>query len=236
MIKKITGYFSKGELLLWLSSVTLIIGCFLIFDRANYITLINSLIGATSLIFIAKGNPIGQGLTVVFSLLYGYISYSCAYYGEMFTYLGMTAPMAVISLVSWLKNPYQDNKPEVKVNRLKRSEIAFAFALSAAITVIFYFILKAFNTANLPISTFSVFTSFLAVYLTFRRSSYYALAYAANDIVLIVMWSMAMIKNISYVSVVVCFVMFLANDLYGFYNWNRMCRKQSKEYGNEQYS
>lgn len=226
MIKKITDYFSKGEIILWLSSVTLIIGCFIAFDRTNYITLINSLIGATSLIFIAKGNPIGQGLTIVFSLLYGYISYSCAYYGEMFTYLGMTAPMAVISLISWLKNPYQDNKSEVKVNRLKLSEIAFAFALSAAVTIIFYFILKAFNTANLLISTFSVFTSFLAVYLTFRRSSYYALAYAANDIVLIIMWSMAIINNISYVSVVVCFVMFLANDLYGFYNWNRMCKRQ----------
>lgn len=227
MIKKITDYFSKGELILWLSSVTLIIGCFLIFDRTNYITLINSLIGATSLIFIAKGNPVGQGLTIVFSLLYGYISYSCAYYGEMFTYLGMTAPMAVISLISWLKNPYQDSKSEVQVNRLKRSEIVFAFALSSVIMVVFYFILKAFNTANLLISTFSVFTSFLAVYLTFRRSSYYALAYATNDIVLIIMWSLAIIKDISYISVVICFVMFLANDLYGFYNWNRMYRRQS---------
>lgn len=227
MIKKITDYFSKGELILWLSSVTLIIGCFLIFDRTNYITLINSLIGATSLIFIAKGNPVGQGLTIIFSLLYGYISYSCAYYGEMFTYLGMTAPMAVISLISWLKNPYQDSKSEVQVNRLKRSEIVFAFALSSVIMVVFYFILKAFNTANLLISTFSVFTSFLAVYLTFRRSSYYALAYATNDIVLIIMWSLAIIKDISYISVVICFVMFLANDLYGFYNWNRMYRRQS---------
>lgn len=227
MIKKITDYFSKGELILWLSSVTLIIGCFLIFDRTNYINLINSLIGATSLIFIAKGNPVGQGLTIVFSLLYGYISYSCAYYGEMFTYLGMTAPMAVISLISWLKNPYQDSKSEVQVNRLKRSEIVFAFALSAIVMVVFYFILKAFNTANLLISTLSVFTSFLAVYLTFRRSSYYALAYATNDIVLIIMWSLAIIKDTSYISVVVCFVMFLANDLYGFYNWNRMYRRQS---------
>lgn len=227
MIKKITDYFSKGELILWLSSVTLIIGCFLIFDRTNYITLINSLIGATSLIFIAKGNPVGQGLTIVFSLLYGYISYSCAYYGEMFTYLGMTAPMAVISLISWLKNPYQDSKSEVQVNRLKHSEIVFAFALSAVVMVVFYFILKAFNTANLLISTLSVFTSFLAVYLTFRRSSYYALAYATNDIVLIIMWSLAIIKDISYISVVICFVMFLANDLYGFYNWNRMYRRQS---------
>lgn len=71
-------------------------------------TLIASLIGVPSLIFCAKGNPVGQILMIVFSILYGIISYGFAYYGEMITYLGMTLPMAVFSLVSWLRNPYED--------------------------------------------------------------------------------------------------------------------------------
>jgi len=96
------------------------------------------------------------------------------------------------------------------------------------VTVIFYFILGALGTANLLISTFSVTTSFLAVYLTFRRSAYYALAYAANDLVLIVMWIMATLADSSYLSVVVCFVVFLVNDTYGFINWRRMEKRQSK--------
>ena len=41
-----------------------------------------------------------------------------------------------------------------------------------------------FNTTNLIPSTISVTISFLAVYLTFRRSPYFDLAYALNDIVL----------------------------------------------------
>ena len=61
------------------------------------------------MIFNAKGNPIGQFLTIVFSLLYGIISYGFSYYGEMITYLGMTMPMSVFALVSWIKNPYKDN-------------------------------------------------------------------------------------------------------------------------------
>lgn len=75
-----------------------------------------SLVGVTSLIFNAKGNPFGQFLMVVFSLLYGIISFTFAYYGEMITYLGMTMPMAIFALISWLKNPYNGNKSEVKVN------------------------------------------------------------------------------------------------------------------------
>lgn len=114
-IKKIK-YFSLTEIVLWCSSVALIILSFVIFDRENYLTLAASLIGVTSLVFNAKGNPFGQFLMVIFSILYGIISFTFSYYGEMVTYLGMTMPMALFALVSWLRNPYNGNKSEVKVN------------------------------------------------------------------------------------------------------------------------
>lgn len=225
-MNKLVNYFTKFEIGLWITSVLLILVSFCIFDRENYLTLIASLIGATFLIFNAKGNPIGQFLTIVFSILYGIISYSFSYYGEMITYLGMTMPMAFFALISWLKNPYKNNKSEVKVNRLSKIEIAFMFVLTAVVTFVFYFILKHFNTANLIPSTISVTTSFLAVYLTFRRSPYFALAYAMNDLVLIVLWMLAIKTEISYLSVVICFAVFFVNDMYGFINWKNMEKKQ----------
>ena len=116
-MKRLLLYFTKFELFLWCFSVICIIVSFVLFDRSNYLTLIASLIGVTSLIFNAKGNPFGQVLMVIFSLFYGVISFSFAYYGEMITYLGMTMPMAVFALIAWLKNPYKGNKLEVKVSR-----------------------------------------------------------------------------------------------------------------------
>ena len=225
-MKKLTAYFSKSELLLWGGSVGLIVVSFLIFDRVNVMTLAASLIGVTSLIFNAKGNPFGQALMIVFSLLYGAISYTFSYFGEMITYLGMTGPMAIFALIAWLRNPYKGNHAEVAVNRIGKWEIVFMYMLTTVVTVVFYFILDHFNTANMIPSTISVTTSFIAVYLTFRRSPYFALAYAANDVVLIVLWIFAARENISYLSVIICFVMFLVNDLYGFFNWRRMEQRQ----------
>ena len=225
-IKKIK-YFSLTEIVLWCSSVALIILSFVIFDRENYLTLAASLIGVTSLVFNAKGNPFGQFLMVIFSILYGIISFTFSYYGEMLTYLGMTMPMALFALVSWLRNPYNGNKSEVKVNSISRKETAFMWVLTAVVTVLFYFILKHFNTANIVPSTLSVTTSFVAVYLTFRRSPYFAVAYASNDIILIVLWILASLQDTKYVSVIVCFVAFLVNDIYGFINWKRMKKRQS---------
>ena len=227
-LKSIAKYFSVGEILLWSCSVLLIIVSFCVFDRRNYLTLASSLIGVTSLIFTAKGNPIGQILMIVFSLLYGYISFVFTYYGEMLTYLCMTMPMAIFALISWLKNSYKKNKAEVKVNRLKKGEPVFMWIATAIITLIFYFILSAFHTKNIIPSTISVTTSFLAVYLTFRRNPFYAIGYAANDIVLIVLWILATIENTSYLSVVVCFVTFFANDIYGFISWQKMAKKQAE--------
>lgn len=226
-MKKITAYFSKTELILWICSVGVIIVSFGVFDRENFLTLAASLIGVTSLIFNAKGNPFGQLLMIIFSLLYGVISYSFAYYGEMITYLGMTMPMALFSLIAWLKNPHNGNRAEVEVNRISKRENIFMWVLAIAVTAVFYFILEFFDTANIVPSTISVTTSFLAVYLTFRRSPYYALGYAANDIVLIILWSMASFSDISYLSVTVCFAAFFVNDIYGYINWKKMEKKQS---------
>ena len=225
-MKKLTTYFSNGELALWGSSAGLILVSFFLFDRVNFMTLAASLIGTTSLIFNAKGNPVGQALMVVFSLLYGVISYTFSYFGEMITYLGMTGPMALFALISWLRNPYNGNHAEVAVNRLENKELVLMYMLTALVTFAFYFILDYFNTANMIPSTLSVTTSFIAVYLTFRRSPYFALAYAANDVVLIILWILAAAEDISYVSVIICFVMFLVNDLYGFISWKRMEKRQ----------
>ena len=178
MYKKLFDYFSRNEMILWCSSVAFIVLSFCIFDRENYLTLSASLIGVTSLIFNAKGNPFGQFLMVIFSLLYGIISFTFAYYGEMITYLGMTMPMAVFALVSWLKNPYNGNRSEAKVNSISKKE------------------------------------------------SFFALAYASNDIVLIVLWALAGFADTRYLSVVVCFLAFFVNDVYGFINWKRMKERQ----------
>ncbi len=228
IIKRLTAYFTIGEIILYIASVGVIVISYLLCGSDSTLTLFASIIGATMLILNAKGNPIGQVFAIIFSILYGIISYSFSYYGEMITYLGMTGPMALLALISWIRNPYNGNHAQVEVNKVGGREFVFMTFLTLAVTVVFYFILDFFNTANIIPSTISVTTSFAAVYLTFRRSKYYALAYAANDLVLIVLWVLASLSDKSYLSVVVCFVMFTVNDLYGFISWHKMSIAQTK--------
>ena len=220
-IKELTRF----ELCLWLISVLVILISFAFVAEKNYLTLLTSLLGATALIFLAKGFVFGQVLILIFSLLYGIISLGFSYYGEMITYLGMAAPIAVFSIVSWLKHPYKKTR-EVKVADVSLKQVIFMMLLTCAVTVAFYFLLKLLNNSNLIISTISVSTSFLAAYLSLLRSPFYALGYAANDVVLIVLWVLASIENLIYLPMIVCFIVFLVNDMYGFFNWRRMHKRQ----------
>jgi len=217
---------NKFELCLWIISVTVVTVSFLVPSQRDYLTLIASLIGVTALIFVAKGYVLGQILTVVFAVFYGIISFSLQYYGEVITYMCMSAPMAILAVISWLRHPYNGTRV-VEVNKMSVKQILLMIIITAAVTFSFYFILDALGTANLVFSTISVATSFLAVYMTFMRSPYYAIGYSANDLVLIVLWGIATVESIEYLPMVICFVMFLANDIYGFVNWRKMEHKQN---------
>lgn len=216
---------TRFEWALWLTSVLVVAGTGIAFQSSDWLSLTASLIGVTALIFVAKGHALGQVLTIVFAVFYGIISCEFRYYGEAITYLCMTAPMAAVALVTWLRNPYKDSA-EVTVNRLSGKQWAVMLILTVITTAVFYFILRAMGNAALAVSTLSITTSFLASYLTALRSPYYALAYAANDLVLIVLWVIAALADISSVPMVACFVMFFANDMYGFINWRRMEKRQ----------
>ncbi len=218
---------TKFEWSLWLTSVAVVCLSFFLSPDGNPLSLFTSVVGVTALIFVAKGYVFGQLLCIAFAVLYGIVSFYFRYYGEMITYLGMSAPAALASVISWLRNPY-GNSAEVRVSPMTKKKWGICFGLSLAVTVAFWFVLRALNTANLLFSTVSVTTSFLASMLTFFRSPYYALAYAANDLVLIVLWVLAAMEDISYLPMIFCFVMFLGNDLYGFFNWRRMKKRQAE--------
>ena len=227
-MKNVFRIFNKFDICLWTVSVVSIVLAFSLSSRHDYFTLVSSVVGVSSLMFIVKGNVVGQFLVVIFAVFYGIVSYFFKYYGEMITYLGMSAPAAVCAIISWLRHPFKD-KTQVAVGTLNAKKIAFVCIFSAAVTVAFYFILRALDTTNLAISTVSVTTSMLAACLTFLRSPFYGLAYACNDIVLIVMWILATVNDISYLPMVICFVLFLVYDIYGFFNWLSMRKKQQGE-------
>ena len=216
---------SKKEIILWILSVLLLTVSFII-TRSNPLYLAASIVGISALLYLAKGEPLGQMLTIIFSILYALVSYQFKYYGEMMTYLFMALPSALIATMIWLKHPHEKKKTVVRVSKLTSKKIYMLVILTPVVTALFYLLLNTLNTPNLVMSTLSISTSFVASMLTFFRSRYYALFYALNDLVLITLWSLATLMNIIFFPMIICFVIFLIFDLYGFINWKKISIKQ----------
>ena len=211
---------TKKEWALWLGSLSAVIISNILAGNVDLLTLAATCIGVTALIFAAKGNVWSQILMTIFCILYAIISWRFHYWGEMITYLGMSLPMSVWSIITWARNS-SENGSSVAIQKLTPKHIAGLIILGMFTTLIFYFILRALNTPNIVFSTISITTSFLASALTLLRSSYYALGYASNDIVLIVLWILASFKNPMYLPVAFNFMIFFVNDLYGFISWKK---------------
>lgn len=233
-MKNIFKTLNKFDIILWVAAFTAILLTFFLTGSKDYMTLASSITGITMLMFIVKGNVIGQFLTVIFAVCYGVVSYFMKYYGEMITYLGMSTPAAIYAIVTWLKHPYKDSS-SISVAKLNAKKIAIVGAISAAVTVAFFFILRELGTSNLAISTVSVALSMTAACFTILRSPLYGLAYACNDIVRIVLWSLVVATNITSLPIVVCFSLFFIYDTYGFINWTIMRKKQNNTDNQLQY-
>ena len=219
---------SFAERILWAASAVGVIFLFCFVPSKNPLTLAATLVGVTSLLFTAKGHVSGQFLQLLFCALYAIVSLGFKYYGEAITYMFMTFPSDLFVAIVWLRHPSDNGKIEVKIAHLTPKIAVFTILISTLVTFIFYFILKALGTANLAISTVSIATSMLASTLTIFRVPYYALAYAANDIVLIIMWLLASVANPAYLAMVFNFVIFLVNDIYGFISWKKIRARQEK--------
>ncbi len=218
---------SKKEKALWIGSLLVITLSFVFLQDIDYLTVITSLIGATALIFLSKGDAIGQVMIVIFSLMYSIISFIFGYYGELITYAFMTLPTAVIALISWIRNPYTER--EVRVSKMTGAKWLFLVLSSIVVTAIIGYSLYLLNTANLVFSILSISTSYFASMLMVFRSPYYAIGYSFNDVVLIILWTLATVEKLSYLPMVICFVVFLANDIYGYVNWQRISKRQSEQ-------
>ena len=133
---------SLPEKILWTASAVCVTVLFCLVPQKNPLTLIATIVGVTSLLFTAKGHVSGQFLQLVFCVLYAIVALGFKYYGEAITYMGMTFPSDLFAAIVWLKNPSKKGKTEVRMAHLTPKKSAVAISVSAAATVIFYFILK----------------------------------------------------------------------------------------------
>lgn len=231
MKEKLKGFFKQikwWEYVFMSVFIVAIIVSGIVFKSAA-LTIFCSLFGIVGVFFIAKGMVVGQMISIVYAVLYATMSYFNHLYGEMIVTLAVTLPIYVATIVTWLRNSSKKDKV-VKVNKsLSVLEWVLIFVVAAGLGVGVYYMLRAFNTANLLISTFSVMAGAMAGYLALRRCEYNFIFYILSNIVCICLWMFMIIKdkNVSYIPTITLFVVPLFLNVFGMITWIKIKRIQS---------
>ena len=213
------------EYIFWIVPIIAIVVAFVLTKQKDYLSLATSILGITSVIFVAKGHNFGQIIALAYAITYGILAYITHYYGELIISALLYMPVAVFAIISWIRHSYK-NTSEVEVVKIGSKQIIETVIVAIGATIASFFILRALNTPNLIVSTISITASSAAGYLVIRRSPFYALAYAINDLILIILWGMAAYKDPQYIPLSISFVGFFACDTYGLINWLKMRKKQ----------
>lgn len=228
-MKNLFGKWKWYEILFWGIGELAIIIAFIFASDKNWLSFITSVIGVFIVMGTAKGLVIAPFINIIFNILYSIVSISQKYYGEAIIYIFMMMPIAIFTIVQWIKNKNPEKQEEVLVGGMKKKEYPILALVSVVLTIAFYFLLKILGTNELVVSTISLVTSVVASYLLIRRSCYYAIGFVLNDIVLILLWSLASVKDIALLPQAICFAAFLLNDAYGFVRWKLEEKKQMKK-------
>lgn len=228
MISKIKKYFSdwtKFELSFLTFGLLVSILSTIIFKGTIIDSLYTSLYFITALL-MSKGKVECYFVGFVSVFFYAFISYNQGYYGELLITAFLTFPIMIVGIVSWLR--HQDKEENiVLISTLSKKELVISLISQIPLFFIYYLILRAFNTDLLVLSSLSIVTSVLASYYEARRSDLSLPCYIGNDLVIITLWLIPIVKgNTSLISVLVGPCLLLMNDIYGTYNWRRLKKHQ----------
>lgn len=218
---KLLKDWTKFERILLIGSIIIVCIVGFVF-KSELLTIFCSIIGIITALLLAKGKNLGQVFGLLITVLYSVVSFKSRYFGEVLIYLCLMFPMYIIGIITWINNKNKETN-SVEINTIKKKEWLIVSIIFLFILIGIYYLLKLFDTSELIISTISVIASLFAIYLQIRRSRFSFSFYLINDIILIILWGVPVIKgSLILVPMVINPMINFINDLYGFYNWRKM--------------
>ena len=230
LFKNWTGY----EIFLIIIGIVLPVSFSIIFG-SSVIECITAVLSIVVAVLFTKGFYWGYILAIINLCFYSIVEYGAGFYGELFINWGLYFPMYVFGLFEWLKHQDKEKSTIIIRKKMSKKEYIILIASQVVCCVPYYFILASLNATNPIVGALSIAASFVAAYLSARRSLYCFVGYIVNDLVCIVLWTVQTITvDISCITVLLSPALLLLNDIYGVFSWYKLRKQQTNldDFGN----
>lgn len=202
------------------------------FSGGGVLGLIASITGMLSVILVAKGRISNYFFGVIQAIIYGYISYTYAIYGEVMLNLMYYLPMNIIGFFIWKKNKVDDsnsiNGEQVTAKRMTKKEMIVSVLVVSIAIVLYATLLSSINGSVIGVDSATTILSVYAMILMVKRYAEQWIIWIIVNALSIIMWLIA----ISYqggddYSMVIMWSAFLVNSIYGYINWMRISKPEA---------
>jgi len=211
---------------IWLfTSVTTMI-VLSIWWKDSWIGMISSLAGMLSVVLVAKGKISNYYFGIINVSLYAILAYNQAFYGEVMLNALYFLPMQFYGLWIWRKKTNKQDGFDIKVVRMTRTQ-KWNWAIIAIVATVLYAIILHFMKGNLPIiDSFTAILQILAMWFMVKRYKEQWTLWIIVDVFTIGMWLYAFMKTGNDISILVMWIAYLINAVYGYWNWNKALKKE----------
>ncbi|HDL5362108.1 TPA: nicotinamide riboside transporter PnuC [Mannheimia haemolytica] len=210
------------------------IGIF-IYQPDTWIATIAAITGILCVVFVGKGKISNYLFGLISVSLYAYISYTFQLYGEMMLNLLVYVPVQFIGFYFWRKNMTSENTvnnagvEEVIAKALTAKQWVIVAITTIIGTFLYIELLKYLGSALAILDGATVVISIVAqILMVLRYREQWALWIIVN-MMTIALWTAMYFQNgETSLPLLVMYVMYLCNSIYGYYNWIKLHRKHQQ--------
>jgi nicotinamide mononucleotide transporter len=197
--------------------------------KSNILHIATCSVWLFSAMLLAKAKPEGYFFDIGSSVLYPIVAFQERLFGEVIVQVFIILPIAVYGLISWLRNKRVDRKvgTVAKLRNVRWKEVLLVALSQVVMGVGYFFLLRAFDTAFLWISTVLLCIVIFSTYFLARRCIFGFIGFIVTDVLQIAIWVLITVTVSPTVGVmIIAPFMLLINDIYGVINWTKLKRAQ----------
>ena len=199
---------------------------------SDALTIIYTLIAVSGVFLLSKGIFFAPIVLTVAYTLYAILSYQNGLYGETIIYCALLIPLQIATIVLWFTKKKKESDKFV-IARVSWRHLMAVLSAGLILGVGAYFLLQAFNTKYLILSTLILVVCTLSNYFTLIKSEYGFIGFILNNLLFCLLWILPLIQGeingISILPMVGSGILFTVNNIRGVIQWINMKKQQKAD-------
>lgn len=203
---------------LFLISMLLVMSLLSVYWQDSMVSLVAGLTGVTCVFLVNMRKLSNFSWGLVNAILYGYVAYSANYYGDTMLNWIFYVPVQLIGAYFWVSS-LTDNGDMTSKKITSVTTLGFGMIATFLVVLVYSYVLSLLGGSLSTVDATTTTLSILATILMVKGYREQWVCWIIVNILSIFMWVVNFMNEGTGYGVLIMWVMFLINSVYGAYTW-----------------